>query len=122
MRYFTTRSVRQARQSVSWSLFFIFLLYFTAPALAVYAKWNIYENVIGIDLALQELPKWIFEYGKQGLVTICGAGVASTEEAREACLKLGRGYGQTATSAGLTTILRHKDLVIDKDVVVISTP
>ena len=31
MRYYTTPSVRQARQSVFWSLFFIFLLYFTAP-------------------------------------------------------------------------------------------
>ena len=33
MRYYTTPSVRQARESVFWSLFFIFLLYFTAPAL-----------------------------------------------------------------------------------------
>jgi Na+(H+)/acetate symporter ActP len=35
MRYYTTPSVKEARQSVTWSLFFIFLLYFTAPALAV---------------------------------------------------------------------------------------
>jgi cation/acetate symporter len=27
MRYFTTPSVKQARKSVAWSLFFIFLLY-----------------------------------------------------------------------------------------------
>ena len=32
MRYYTTPSVKEARESVSWSLFFIFLLYFTAPA------------------------------------------------------------------------------------------
>jgi cation/acetate symporter len=31
-RYYTTPSVREARTSVAWSLFFIFLLYFTAPA------------------------------------------------------------------------------------------
>ena len=31
MRYYTTPSVQQARVSVFWSLFFIFLLYFTAP-------------------------------------------------------------------------------------------
>jgi cation/acetate symporter len=35
MRYYTTPSVKEARISVFWSLFFIFLLYFTAPALAV---------------------------------------------------------------------------------------
>ena len=36
MRYFTTPTVREARQSVAWSLFFIFLLYFSAPAYAAF--------------------------------------------------------------------------------------
>ena len=44
MRYYTTPSVRQARESVFWSLFFIFLLYFTAPALAVLAKFDVYTR------------------------------------------------------------------------------
>jgi cation/acetate symporter len=47
MRYYTTPSVREARESVFWSLFFIFLLYFTAPAYAVFAKYEVYTNVIG---------------------------------------------------------------------------
>jgi cation/acetate symporter len=33
MRYFTTPSVKAARKSVGWSLFFIFLLYSSAPML-----------------------------------------------------------------------------------------
>jgi Na+(H+)/acetate symporter ActP len=41
MRYYTTPSVQQARTSVFWSLFFIFLLYFTAPCLAVLAKYDV---------------------------------------------------------------------------------
>lgn len=56
MRYYTTPSVRQARQSVFWSLFFIFLLYFTAPCLAVLAKFDIYSNLVGSRFA--ELPAW----------------------------------------------------------------
>ncbi|MBX9872550.1 MAG: VC_2705 family sodium/solute symporter, partial [Burkholderiaceae bacterium] len=40
MRYYTVPSVREARESVTWSLFFIFLLYFTAPALAVLVKYE----------------------------------------------------------------------------------
>ena len=36
MRYFTTPSVRDARKSVGWSLLFIFVLYFTAPAYAAF--------------------------------------------------------------------------------------
>ena len=39
-RYYTVPSVRQARQSVTWSLLFIVLLYFTAPALAVLVKYE----------------------------------------------------------------------------------
>ena len=56
MRYYTTPSVRQARTSVFWSLFFIFLLYFTAPCLAVLAKFDVYSNLVGSQFA--ELPAW----------------------------------------------------------------
>jgi cation/acetate symporter len=42
MRYYTTPTVKEARQSVTWSLFFIFLLYFTAPALAVLVKYEVF--------------------------------------------------------------------------------
>ena len=56
MRYYTTPSVRQARQSVFWSLFFIFLLYFTAPALAVLAKYDVYHFLVGSTFA--SLPAW----------------------------------------------------------------
>jgi cation/acetate symporter len=56
MRYYTTPSVRQARISVFWSLFFIFLLYFTAPCLAVLAKYDVYSNLVGSRYA--ELPAW----------------------------------------------------------------
>ena len=57
MRYYTTPSVQQARKSVFWSLFFIFLLYFTAPALAVLVKYEVYHNVVGSAFA--SLPGWV---------------------------------------------------------------
>jgi cation/acetate symporter len=57
MRYYTTPSVQEARVSVFWSLFFIFLLYFTAPALAVLAKYDVYTLVVGTKFA--ELPAWV---------------------------------------------------------------
>ena len=57
MRYYTVPSVREARESVSWSLFFIFLLYFTAPALAVLAKFEVYTILVGTPFA--SLPEWI---------------------------------------------------------------
>ncbi|MFN8987640.1 MAG: sodium:solute symporter family protein [Burkholderiales bacterium] len=57
MRYYTTPSVHEARVSVVWSLFFIFLLYFSAPALAVLVKFDIYTNVVG--KAFADLPQWV---------------------------------------------------------------
>jgi cation/acetate symporter len=57
MRYYTTPSVKEARESVGWSLFFIFLLYFTAPALAVLAKFEIYTVLV--NTPFDKLPEWI---------------------------------------------------------------
>ncbi|BAR98292.1 VC_2705 family sodium/solute symporter [Blastochloris viridis] len=71
MRYFTTPSVREARLSVAWSLLFIFMLYFTAPAYAAFAKLEVYQEVIG--RAITDLPQWIYSYGKVGLINVCGA-------------------------------------------------
>jgi cation/acetate symporter len=62
MRYYTTPSVKEARKSVFWSLFFIFLLYFTAPALAVLAKFDIYTLLVGDKFA--ELPAWVAAWNK----------------------------------------------------------
>ncbi|MBK7026746.1 MAG: cation acetate symporter [Polaromonas sp.] len=57
MRYYTTPSVKEARESVAWSLFFIFLLYFTAPALAVLAKYEVYTVLV--NTPFDKLPEWI---------------------------------------------------------------
>jgi cation/acetate symporter len=62
MRYYTTPSVREARKSVGWSLFFIFLLYFTAPALAVLVKFDIYHFLVGSKFA--ELPNWASNWAR----------------------------------------------------------
>ena len=62
MRYYTTPSVKEARQSVFWSLFFIFLLYFTAPALAVLVKYDVYSFLVGTDFS--KLPQWVASWTK----------------------------------------------------------
>ena len=62
MRYYTTPSVQEARVSVFWSLFFIFLLYFTAPCLAVLAKYDMFSNLVGSSFAT--LPAWAAAWAK----------------------------------------------------------
>lgn len=110
MRYFTARSVKGARKSVAWSLFFIFLLYVTAPAYATYAKREVFTNVVG--KTLDQLPSWVYKYGDIKLTKICKHNVASVSAAVEAC---------NATSAS-SYQLKMKDLSLKSDAVVICTP
>ncbi|MGK7868944.1 sodium:solute symporter family protein [Falsiroseomonas sp. E2-1-a20] len=94
MRYFTTPSVRDARKSVAWSLFFIFLLYFTAPAYAAFAKLEVFTNVIGAPIA--SLPEWVSIWSNIGLVRV--------------------------TDANADGILQFRELVINADAIVLATP
>ena len=62
MRYYTTPTVRQARESVTWSLVFIVLLYFTAPALAVLVKFEVFHVLVGTSF--EALPAWVSAWNK----------------------------------------------------------
>jgi len=117
MRYFTTPSVREARVSVAWSLVFIFILYFTAPAYAAFAKLEVFREVIGQNLS--SLPGWVYSYGKVGLVKVCGVDATTLDAIRAACAKAVNYAGDMAT---FTHQLRFADLRIDNDAIVISTP
>jgi cation/acetate symporter len=95
MRYFTTPNVKDARTSVGWSIFFIFLLYFTAPAYAAFAKREVYTNVIGQQIS--QLPAWVQNWSQVGgLLTI-----------------------KDANSDG---ILQLSEFIINQDIIVLSMP
>jgi cation/acetate symporter len=110
MRYFTTPSVREARKSVAWSLFFIFLLYFSAPAYAAFSKLEVYTNIIGRPVA--EIRPWMFQWGELGLIQICGKNAATLQAVIDACKAV----------AGHPGVVRLQDFVINTDVIVLSTP
>jgi cation/acetate symporter len=67
-RYYTTPTVRQARESVFWSLLFILLLYITAPAYAVFAKYEVLTHLA--EIPITKLPGWVAAWAKIGLVSI----------------------------------------------------
>ena len=98
MRYFTTPSVREARQSVAWSLLFIFLLYFSAPAYAAFSKLEVYTNIIGRDLTA--IRPWLFNWGELGLIQICGKNAASIDAIIAACKAIA-GHPGRRQAAGL---------------------
>ena len=61
-RFFTTRSAREARRSVAWSLLFITLLYLAAPTLAVMVKYEVLNHVVG--LPFDQLPQWVTRWSR----------------------------------------------------------
>ncbi len=111
MRYFTTPSVRDARKSVAWSLLFIFLLYFTAPAYAAFAKLEVY-SLIAKKTSIGDLPQWIYTWGNAELVSVCGKFAKIKADVIATCQAI----------AGHPGFLRHQDLGLNPDAIVISTP
>jgi cation/acetate symporter len=61
-RYYTTPTVAEARSSVAWSIFFIALVYLSAPALAVLVKFEVMSTLVGSSF--DSLPQWIAQWAK----------------------------------------------------------
>ena len=61
-RYYTTPTVAEARRSVAWSLFFIALLYVSAPALAVLVKYEVMAHLVGQPF--DSLPSWMAQWSR----------------------------------------------------------
>lgn len=61
-RYYTTPSVAATRSSVAWSLFFIALVYVSAPALAALVKFEVMSKLVGSSF--DALPAWIAQWGR----------------------------------------------------------
>ena len=66
VRFFTVKKVSDARKSAGWALFFIAILYTTAPAIAVFARTNLIETVS--NQKYEEMPSWFSNWEKTGLL------------------------------------------------------
>lgn len=66
VRFFTVPKVRDARISAGYALVFIALLYTTAPAVAAFARINIFESVDGMTYS--QAPGWFTRWEDSGLI------------------------------------------------------
>ncbi|WP_339489544.1 sodium:solute symporter family protein [Pseudomonas sp. EL_65y_Pfl2_R95] len=66
VRFFTTPTVRAARQSAGYALLFIAILYTTAPAVAAFARTNLLTTIPGVEYA--NAPEWVKNWEKSGLI------------------------------------------------------
>jgi len=82
MRFFTVKSVADARSSAGWALVFIALLYTTAPAVAAMARMNLHttinptiitepNSIFNADgsIVYQDRPDWMKRWEVTGLLT-----------------------------------------------------
>lgn len=102
VRFYTTSSVRAARYSGFWALLFIALLYTSAPALAVFARYNLIDNLHGKSLDEVRQLSWVNSWEQTGLLKFDD--------------KDGDGFLQLRPVAG------ESEITLDNDIIVLSTP
>ncbi len=103
VRFYTAKNVRAARYSALWALFFIALLYTTAPTVAAFAKYNILTESANGTLADQG---WFNTWADAGLITGADGGEIVDTNGNGAIEFLGEG----------------SEVVINNDILVLASP
>ncbi|GAB6155275.1 cation acetate symporter [Desulfosporosinus burensis] len=101
-RFYTVPSVRAARYSAGWAILFIALLYTTAPAIGVFAKYNLIQSLNDKPVAEVMQIDWVSKWSKTGLLKLND--------------KNNDGNLTFAKDA------KTNEVIIDKDIIVLSTP
>jgi len=68
VRFYTVKTVRDARWSAFWALLFIAILYTTAPAVAMFAKYYILNQFSELGAGITDVS-WVENWAKTGLIT-----------------------------------------------------
>jgi len=100
IRFFTVPKIRDARSSAGWALFFIALLYTTAPAVAAFARTNFIKTIHNKEYAAA--PQWFKNWEKTGLIKfkdINGDGVMQYSPKKE-----------------------ENEVTVDRDIMVLANP
>ncbi|MCC5631464.1 cation acetate symporter [Nostoc sphaeroides CHAB 2801] len=102
VRFYTVKSVRAARFSAGWALLFIAILYTTAPALSMFARYNLIDSLHNHTVAEVQQLDWAAKWEKTKLLAF------------DDINKDGR--------LQLTPNKDTNEIKIDPDIIVLSTP
>ena len=102
VRFYTVPNVRAARYSAGWALLLIAILYTTAPALSMFARYNLIDSLHNKTVAEVQQLDWAKKWESTGLLGF--------ED------KNGDGKYQ------LTPDEASSEITIDRDIIVLSTP
>ncbi len=127
VRFFTVPRVKDARLSAGYALFFIAILYTTAPAIAVFARTNLIQSVH--EIPYEKIPDWFKTWENAGLI-------AWSDKNNDGAIQYGPGslfsdntpaYAEERGALGqrnITNVLEENEneLYIDRDIMVLANP
>ncbi|MDD7984242.1 cation acetate symporter [Lentisphaera marina] len=127
VRFFTVKSVKAVRKSACWTLFFIAIIYLTAPALGLFARTNLVDEIN--NKTYTEAPSWFKNWENQGMI-------AWVDKNNDGIIQYGKGkafngkpvmeaetrgdHGQRLVKNELTTDLN--EVYYDRDIIVLANP
>ncbi|MBW4646042.1 MAG: cation acetate symporter [Goleter apudmare HA4340-LM2] len=102
VRFYTVPNVRAARFSAGWALLFIAILYTTAPALSMFARYNLIDSLHNHTITEVQQLDWATKWEKTKLLTF-------EDKNQDGRLQL-------------TPDQDTNEIKIDPDIIVLSTP
>ncbi|WP_414584876.1 sodium:solute symporter family protein [Scytonema sp. PCC 10023] len=102
VRFYTVPDVRSARFSAGWALLFIAILYTTAPALSMFARYNLINSLHNHTIAEVQQLDWANKWERTKLLTF-----------------------EDKNNDGRLQLTPKKDtneITIDRDIIVLATP
>jgi cation/acetate symporter len=119
IRFYTTPDVRSARYSAFWALVFIGLLYTTAPALAMFARYNLINTLHGKPIEQVLQIDWVAKWNQTGLLKIVdknGDGLVQIAK--------GKAFKERGGKPDFSTpdYSNRNEVYLDNDIIVLATP
>jgi len=119
IRFYTTPDVRSARYSAFWALLFIGLLYTTAPALAMFARYNLISTLHNKPISEVRQIDWVAKWEQTGLLKIAdknGDGIVQVAKGKAFQEKGGK------PDFNAPDMTNPNEVYLDNDIIVLSTP
>jgi len=134
VRFYTVPKVKDARSSAAWALFFIAILYTTAPAVGAFARTNLIHTVSEapysgeVQADKPAVPEWFRNWEKTGLLAWVDKNDDGKIQYRAGAAFEGKpefGEGEGAYGQRLVTnppTDSDNELYIDRDIMVLANP
>lgn len=119
IRFYTTPDVRSARYSAFWALLFIGLLYTTAPALAMFARYNLINTLHGKPISEVRQIDWVAKWEQTGLLRIVDKNGDGVVQVAKGKAFLERGGKPDFDAPDMSN---PNEVHLDNDIIVLSTP